>query len=147
MTEERNITQEITMKINPGAPVYVFTFQARNDVDAPTSQLTIEQIEAARNAAAAVLGLVGATVDATSSVLQIDAPSEDARLVLTPTVQTLAEIAQAQADAQAEAAAEATTLEAARAQARAEAEELAAKAEEEEPTVEIIEEPTEPVEE
>lgn len=141
------MNKDIAMKINPGAPVYVFTFQARNDGDAPSPQLTLEQIEAARNAAAAVLGLVGATVDATSSVLQIDATSEDARLVLTPTVETLAELAQAQADAQAEAAAEAAALEAARAQARAEAEELAANAEEEEPTVEIIEEPTEPVEE
>lgn len=137
---------DLTMKINPGAQVYVFTFQARNDGDAPSPTLALEQIEAARNAAAAVLGLVGATVDATSSVLQIDATSEDARLVLTPTVKTLAEIAQETADAQAQADAESAALEAARAQARAEAEELAAE-EEEEPTVEIIEEPTEPVEE
>lgn len=138
------MTKEITMKINPGASVYVFTFQARNDGDAPSSQLTLEQIEAARNAAAAVLGLVGATVDATSSVLQIDATSEDARLVLTPSVKTLAELAQEAADAQAEADAEAAALEAARAQARAEAEALAAEAEEEAETSESNEaEPSE----
>ena len=130
------MNKDIAMKINPGAPVYVFTLQARNDGDAPSSQLTLEQIEAARNAAAAVLGLVGATVDATSSVLQIDAPTEDARLVLTPTVKTLAEIAQETADAQAQADAEAAALEAARAQARAEAEALAAEAEEEAETSE-----------
>ena len=127
------------MKIETGAPVYVFTFQARNDGDAPSPQLTLEQIEAARNAAAAVLGLVGATVDATSFVLQIDATSEDARLVLTPTVKTLAELAQEAADAAAEAAAEAAALEAARAQARAETETRVV----EEPVEEIVDEPIE----
>lgn len=80
---------DLTMKINPGAPVYVFTFQAQNDGDAPTPTLTLEQIEAARNAAAAVLGLVGATVDATSSVLAVPAPEVVSRLVLTPTVEPI----------------------------------------------------------
>lgn len=58
---------DLTMKINPGAPVYVFTFQAQNDGDAPTPTLTLEQIEAARNAAAAVLGLVDAMEEPTET--------------------------------------------------------------------------------
>lgn len=111
---------KLVMKIGSCAPVYVFTFQAslsgdsgsrtnggdgltspsdetaQNIDDAPSPQLTLAQVEAARNAAAAVLELVGATVVSTSSVLQIDAPTEDARLVLTPTVETLAVLADAQ---------------------------------------------------
>ena len=77
----------IVMKINPGAPVYVFTFQARNDDDETVPQLTPAQIEAARNAAVSVLELLGATVDATSSALQIGATETTSKLVLSADVQ------------------------------------------------------------
>lgn len=129
----------LMMKIETGAPVYVFTFQARNDGEDVAPELTQAQIEAARNAAASVLELVGATVDSTGSILTVESPSEPSKLVLTPSIVTASEIARVNADAQAQAAADAATLEAARAQARAEAETRVV----EEPVEEIVDEPIE----
>ena len=93
---------ELVMKIASDAPVYIFTLQARNDGENVAPTLTLTQLEAARNAAVSVLELVGATVESTSAVLNVAAPPEDSRLVLTPTVKTLAEIARETAETQAQ---------------------------------------------
>ena len=75
---------------DPKSDVYLFTVAARNDEGAPEPQLSIEQIEAARNAAAAVLKLLGVEVETTSSVFPIDvAPNEEpcARLIIRATLE------------------------------------------------------------
>ena len=56
---------------------------------ATPSPLTLAQIETARNAAVAALNLVGAEVDSTSFVLEIEPQTEPSRLVLSPSVETL----------------------------------------------------------
>ena len=81
---------DLVMKINGGAPCYVFTLQARAaDDDTVGQELTLAQVETARNAAVAVLNAIGIEVDSTSSVVGIDAPEVASRLVLTPTVEPI----------------------------------------------------------
>ncbi len=111
MTNE--IAPKLVMKLTSGAPIYIFTIQARpSEYDETETELgeralepgaddrplALEKIEAARNAAVAALDLVGVEIDSTSSVLTIDAPSETARLVLTPTVESTSELAIEQAE-------------------------------------------------
>lgn len=81
---------DLIMKINGGAPVYVFTLQARAaDDDTVGQELTLAQVETARNAAVAVLNAIGIDVDSTSSVLNVPAAEVASRLVLTPSVQPI----------------------------------------------------------
>ena len=77
---------DITISVIPNSSVYVFTIQARNTEDSVTPELTIGQIEAARNAAAATLETTGAIINSTASVVSIPASSGKSFLTLTPSV-------------------------------------------------------------
>ena len=77
---------DITISVIPNSSVYVFTIQARNTEDAITPELTVGQIEAARNAAAATLETTGAIINSTTSVVSIPASAGKSILTLTPSV-------------------------------------------------------------
>ena len=77
---------DITISVIPNSSVYVFTIQARNTEDAITPELTIGQIEAARNAASATLETTGAIINSTASVVNIPASAGKSFLTLTPSV-------------------------------------------------------------
>ena len=79
---------DITISVIPNSSVYVFTIQARNTEDAITPELTIGQIEAARNAAAATLETTGAIIDSTASIVNVPASVAKAVWTLTPTVES-----------------------------------------------------------
>lgn len=78
---------EITISVVPNSSVYVFTIQARNTEDAITPELTIGQIEAARNAASATLETTGAIINSTASVVSIPASAGKSILKLEPSVE------------------------------------------------------------
>ena len=82
----KNILPEITISVIPNSSVYVFTIQARNTEGAITPELTVGQIEAARNAAAATLETTGAIINSTASVVSIPSSSGKSFLTLTPSV-------------------------------------------------------------
>lgn len=84
---------DITLSIIPNSTVYVFSIQARNPEDAASVELTIGQIEAARNAAAATLETTGAIIDSTASIVSVPASPAKATLALTPTVESTEETA------------------------------------------------------
>ncbi|MBR0226134.1 MAG: hypothetical protein IJL92_08770 [Thermoguttaceae bacterium] len=73
---------EIVTAIAPDANVYLFAIQARNGADAAAPALTLGQIEAARNAAAAVLETTGAAIASTCSIIEVDAPTTPATLTI-----------------------------------------------------------------
>lgn len=77
---------DITISVIPNSSVYVFTIQARNTEDAIAPELTVGQIEAARNAAAATLETTGAIINSTTSVVSIPASAGKSILTLTPSV-------------------------------------------------------------
>ena len=77
---------DITISFIPNSSVYIFTIQARNTEDAITPELTVGQIEAARNAAAATLETTGAIINSTTSVVSIPASAGKSILTLTPSV-------------------------------------------------------------
>lgn len=77
---------DITISVIPNSSVYVFTIQARNTEGAITPELTIGQIEAARNAASATLETTGAIINSTASVVSIPASAGKSFLTLTPSV-------------------------------------------------------------
>ena len=77
---------DITISVIPNSSVYVFTIQARNTEDSVTPELTIGQIEAARNAAAATLETTGAIINSTASVVSIPASAGKSFLTLTPSI-------------------------------------------------------------
>ena len=77
---------DITISVIPNSSVYVFTIQARNTEGAVTPELTIGQIEAARNAASATLETTGAIINSTASVVSIPASAGKSFLTLTPSV-------------------------------------------------------------
>ena len=77
---------DITISVIPNSSVYVFTIQARNTEDAITPELTIGQIEAARNAASATLETTGAIIQSTASVVSVPANAGKSFLTLTPSV-------------------------------------------------------------
>ena len=77
---------DITISVVPNSSVYVFTIQARNTEGAITPELTIGQIEAARNAASATLETTGAIINSTASVVSIQASAGKSFLTLTPSV-------------------------------------------------------------
>lgn len=77
---------EITISVIPNSSVYVFTIQARNTEGAVTPELTIGQIEAARNAASATLETTGAIINSTASVVSIPVSAGKSILTLTPSV-------------------------------------------------------------
>ena len=77
---------DITISVIPNSSVYIFTIQARNTEDAITPELTVGQIEAARNAAAATLETTGAIINSTTSVVSIPASAGKSILTLTPSV-------------------------------------------------------------
>lgn len=79
---------EIKIGIVPNSSVYVFSIQARNMEDAAVAELTVGQIEAARNAAAATLETIGARVDSTASIVNVPASAAKTTLTLTPTVES-----------------------------------------------------------
>lgn len=79
---------EVTLSIIPNSTVYVFSIQARNPDGAASAELTIGQIEAARNAAAATLETTGAIIDSTASIVNVPASDTKSTLTLTPTVET-----------------------------------------------------------
>ena len=79
---------EITLSIIPNSTVYVFSIQARNPEGSASEALTIGQIEAARNAAAATLETTGAIIDSTASIVNVPASVAKAVLTLTPTVES-----------------------------------------------------------
>lgn len=79
---------EVTLSIIPNSTVYVFSIQARNPEGAASAELTIGQIEAARNAAAATLETTGAIIDSTASIVNVPASDAKSTLTLTPTVET-----------------------------------------------------------
>ena len=79
---------EVTLSIIPNSTVYVFSIQARNPEGAASAELTIGQIEAARNAAAATLETTGAIIDSTASIVNLPASDAKSTLTLTPTVET-----------------------------------------------------------
>lgn len=79
---------DVTLSIIPNATVYVFSIQARNPEGAASAELTIGQIEAARNAAAATLETTGAIIDSTASIVNVPASDAKSTLTLTPTVET-----------------------------------------------------------
>lgn len=79
---------EVTLSIIPNSTVYVFSIQARNPEGAASAELTIGQIEAARNAAAATLETTGAIIDSTASIVNVSASDAKSTLTLTPTVET-----------------------------------------------------------
>lgn len=82
---------EIKIGIVPNSSVYVFSIQARNAEDAAVAELTVGQIEAARNAAAATLETTGAIIDSTASIVSVPASPAKATLALTPTVESTEE--------------------------------------------------------
>ena len=77
---------DITISVIPNSSVYVFTIQARNTEDAITPELTVGQVEAARNAAAATLETTGAIINSTSSVVNIPASAGKSFVTLTPSI-------------------------------------------------------------
>lgn len=77
---------DITISVVPNSSVYVFTIQARNTEGAVTPELTVGQIEAARNAASATLETTGAIINSTASVVSIPASAGKSFLTLTPSV-------------------------------------------------------------
>lgn len=77
---------DITISVVPNSSVYVFTIQARNTEGAITPELTIGQIEAARNAASATLETTGAIINSTASVVSIPSCAGKSFLTLTPSV-------------------------------------------------------------
>lgn len=79
---------DVTLSIIPNSTVYVFSIQARNPEGAASAELTIGQIEAARNAAAATLETTGAIIDSTASIVNVPASDAKSTLTLTPTVET-----------------------------------------------------------
>lgn len=79
---------EIKISIIPNSTVYVFSIQARNPEGAASAELTIGQIEAARNVAAATLETTGAIIDSTASIVSVPASVAKAILTLTPTVES-----------------------------------------------------------
>ena len=79
---------DITISVIPNSSVYVFTIQARNTEGAITPELTIGQIEAARNAASATLETTGAIINSTASVVSIPASAGKSFLTLTPSVES-----------------------------------------------------------
>lgn len=78
---------DITISVIPNSSVYVFTIQARNTEDAITPELTIGQIEAARNAASATLETTGAIINSTASVVSIPASAGKSFLKLEPSIE------------------------------------------------------------
>ena len=82
---------DITISVVPNSSVYVFTIQARNTEGAITPELTIGQIEAARNAASATLETTGAIINSTASVVSIPASAGKSFLTLTPSVESSGE--------------------------------------------------------
>lgn len=80
---------EIVVGILPNSKTYVFTIQARNPEEAASVELTLSQIEAARNAAAATLETTGAVVDSTTSILSVPARGVRTTLTLSPRVESL----------------------------------------------------------
>lgn len=78
---------DITISVIPNSSVYVFTIQARNTEDAITPELTIGQIEAARNAASATLETTGAIINSTASVVSIPASAGKSILKLEPSIE------------------------------------------------------------
>ena len=99
---------DVTLSIIPNSTVYVFSIQARNPEGAASAELTIGQIEAARNAAAATLETTGAIIDSTASIVNVPASGTSSILTLTPTVET-PEAAPATSDSDGPAANEETT--------------------------------------
>lgn len=79
---------DVTLSIIPNSTVYVFSIQARNPEGAASAELTIGQVEAARNAAAATLETTGAIIDSTASIVNVPAIGTSSILTLTPTVET-----------------------------------------------------------
>ena len=79
---------DITISVIPNSSVYVFTIQARNTEDSITPELTIGQIEAARNAASATLETTGAIILSTASVVSVPASAGKSFLTLTPSVES-----------------------------------------------------------
>ena len=77
----------ITISVIPNSSVYVFTIQARNTEGAITPELTIGQIEAARNAASATLETTGAIINSTASVVSIPASAGKSILKLEPSIE------------------------------------------------------------
>lgn len=77
---------DITISVIPNSSVYVFTIQARNTEDAIAPELTVGQVEAARNAAAATLETTGAIINSTSSIVSVPASAGKSFLTLTPSV-------------------------------------------------------------
>ena len=82
----KNTLPDITISVIPNSSVYVFTIQARNTEDAITPELTVGQVEAARNAAAATLETTGAIINSTASVVSIPASAGKSFLTLTPSI-------------------------------------------------------------
>lgn len=78
---------DITISVIPNSSVYVFTIQARNTEDAITPELTVGQIEAARNAASATLETTGAIINSTASVVSIPASAGKSILKLEPSIE------------------------------------------------------------
>lgn len=78
---------DITISVIPNSSVYVFTIQARNTEGAITPELTIGQIEAARNAASATLETTGAIINSTASVVNIPANAGKSILKLEPSIE------------------------------------------------------------
>ena len=78
---------DITISVIPNSSVYVFTIQARNTEDAIAPELTIGQVEAARNAAAATLETTGAIINSTASVVSIPARTGKSILKLEPSIE------------------------------------------------------------
>lgn len=77
---------DITISVIPNSSVYVFTIQARNTEGAIIPELTIGQIEAARNAASATLETTGAIINSTASIVSIPASAGKSFLTLTPSI-------------------------------------------------------------
>ena len=77
---------DITISVIPNSSVYVFTIQARNTEDAVTPELTVGQVEAARNAAAATLETTGAIIISTASIVSVPVSARKSVLTLTPSV-------------------------------------------------------------
>ena len=89
---------DITISIIPNSTVYVFSIQARNPEGSASEALTIGQIEAARNAAAATLETIGAIIDSTASIVNVPASVAKAVLTLTPTVESTETVRDDQTD-------------------------------------------------
>lgn len=78
---------DITISVIPNSSVYVFTIQARNTEDAITPELTVGQIEAARNAASATLETTGAIILSTASVVSVPVNAGKSILKLEPSIE------------------------------------------------------------